>query len=158
MSDGQNLAVGDGKNLAVPDGQNLAVSVGENLAVGDTVTVGGTLRMRVAVLDPAQAMVLVSEDGSRVWSFGLYPDSVVLTRLVSRKRVQDPGTGRAVRALSMYLLEPADLITERRMLLGIRERAEHLRRQREAAGRRARALARARAGTLSGAAATRRFL
>jgi hypothetical protein len=82
--------------------------------------------MRLEVLEAERAMVLRSEDGSWVWSFGLYPQSESLTRLVSRNRIQDPRTGLATRVVSMFLMEPGSLVMERKMLLGIKERAERL--------------------------------
>jgi hypothetical protein len=95
--------------------------------VGDSWPLGKRMRMRLEVLEAERAMVLRSEDGSWVWSFGLYPQSESLTRLVSRNRIQDPRTGLANRVVSMFLMEPGSLVMERKMLLGIKERAERLR-------------------------------
>lgn len=57
------------------------------------------------------------------WSFILRPVDVRTTRLVSRTRYgyTSPAVGLALRVL----LEPIQLIMERKMLLGIRDRAEH---------------------------------
>ncbi|GAA1985436.1 SRPBCC family protein [Catenulispora subtropica] len=105
----------------------------QDLAVGDVIALGDKLRMRVEILEPERAMVLFSDDGAWVWSFGLYPEGPAMTRLVSRNRIQDPRTGLVTRALSMYLMEPGSLVMERKMLLGVKERAERLYRRDEGA-------------------------
>jgi len=81
--------------------------------------------MRVEVLDPERAMVLASDDGNWVWAFGLYPADN-RTRLVSRNRIRAPGASLPQRALQTLVMEPGSLIMERKMLLGIKERAEAL--------------------------------
>jgi hypothetical protein len=103
----------------------------QNLAVGDEIPLGSGPRMRVEVLESGHAMVLRSEDGAWVWEFGLYPEAPTapgssLTRLVSRNRIQDPRTGLVASALSLYVMEPGSLVMERKMLHGIKERAERL--------------------------------
>ena len=103
----------------------------QDLAVGDELPLGEKLRMRVEILEPEHAMVMRSDDEAWVWAFGLYPEAPSapgesLTRLVSRNRIQDPRTGWAASAVSLYLMEPGSLIMERKMLLGIKQRAERL--------------------------------
>ncbi|APE34648.1 hypothetical protein BOX37_12550 [Nocardia mangyaensis] len=47
----------------------------QNLSVGDTFTLGDNgPTMRVAILDPARALVFNSTDGHWIWAFALYPD------------------------------------------------------------------------------------
>jgi hypothetical protein len=59
-----------------------------------------------------------------VWQFGLYAVDEKRTQLVSRSRVRT----RSVWArLLTYAIEPAGFIMTRRMLLGVKERAEALR-------------------------------
>jgi hypothetical protein len=58
-----------------------------------------------------------------VWSFGLYPRGHS-TRLVSRNRIEQPGASPAARLITLYLMEPGSLVMERKMLLGIKQRAE----------------------------------
>ena len=99
----------------------------QDLAVGDSFPLGKKLRMRVAVLDAESAMVFQSDDGAWIWSFGLYPEGGDLTRLVSRNRIDDPRTGPVSKAIFRYFMEPGSLVMERKMLLGIKERAERLR-------------------------------
>ncbi|HMD46831.1 MAG TPA: hypothetical protein VKG43_11760 [Acidimicrobiales bacterium] len=98
----------------------------QQLAVGDSQTLGrhGPV-LTVAVLDPEAAMVLRSEDGNWVWAFVLVPDGTG-TRLVSRNRIAVPGASWAARAGYTYVMEPGSLLMERKMLLGIKARAERL--------------------------------
>jgi hypothetical protein len=98
----------------------------QNLAVGDELPLGKKLTMRIEALDPDHAMMMHSDDGAWVWSFGLYPAAGGKTRLVSRNRIQDPRPGVLTSAFSVYVMEPGSLIMERKMLLGIKERAERL--------------------------------
>jgi hypothetical protein len=46
------------------------------------------------------------------------------TRLISRNRIALPGASPAVRAMNTHLMEPGSLVMERKMLLGIKQRAE----------------------------------
>jgi hypothetical protein len=108
----------------------------QGLKVGDILPLNKKTRLRVEVLDgsgPEPALVLRSEDGAWVWSFALFPEGDGVTRLVSRNRIHDAQAGLAGRVLSMYLMEPGSLIMERKMLDGIKERAERLR-EREGVG------------------------
>jgi hypothetical protein len=59
-----------------------------------------------------------------VWQFGLYTVDEKRTRLVSRSRVRTRTVGAR---LLTYAIEPAGFLMTRRMLLGIKERAEALR-------------------------------
>ena len=56
-----------------------------------------------------------------VWQFGLYTIDEKRTRLVSRSRVR---TQTVWARLFTYAIEPAGFLMTRRMLLGIKERAE----------------------------------
>ncbi len=98
----------------------------QDLKVGDVLPVGSTgPHMRVEVLEPERALVLRSEDGNWVWAFALYTGGSV-TRLVSRNRIATPGASVFVRSFNFLVMEPGSLIMERKMLLGIKERAERL--------------------------------
>jgi hypothetical protein len=81
--------------------------------------------LRVSVLEPERALVMRSDDGNWIWAFILVPEGTG-TRLISRNRIAVPAGPVAVRALNTYLMEPGSLIMERKMLLGIRQRAERL--------------------------------
>jgi hypothetical protein len=101
----------------------------QDLKVGDAQRLGkrGPV-LRVSVLEPEQALVLRSDDGNWIWAFILVPEGTG-TRLISRNRIAVPGAPRAVRALNTYLMEPGSLVMERKMLLGIKQRAEQLARR-----------------------------
>ncbi|WP_280368607.1 SRPBCC family protein [Nocardia wallacei] len=95
----------------------------QHLAVGDTLTMGTGPAMRVAILEPEQALVFRSEDAQWVWAFGLYPAADGTTRLVSRNRIA-PRPSPLARGFFALVMEPGSLIMERKMLLGIKHRAE----------------------------------
>ena len=91
--------------------------------VGDTVEYG-TNRMRLERVEDHEVLAWRSEDGNWVWSFVLR-DVDGHTRLVSRNRFRLP---TIVSRFGMIPMEPASLLMERKMLLGIKERAERLHR------------------------------
>jgi hypothetical protein len=98
----------------------------QGLKVGDVMALGKKgPRMRVEILEPDNALVFRSEDEAWVWAFGLFPQEGG-TRLVSRNRITDPRQNPASKAFSMFIMEPGSLVMERKMLLGIKERAERL--------------------------------
>jgi hypothetical protein len=98
----------------------------QNLAVGDTLPLGSNgPAMRVEFCDVERTLAFRSEDGAWVWIFHLRPDGAG-TRLISRNRIVPPGNNRAARALYDTVMAPVSLIMERRMLYGIKERAEGL--------------------------------
>ncbi|NIJ10655.1 hypothetical protein FHU38_000999 [Saccharomonospora amisosensis] len=116
------------ENLLGLDMHSVAEIVPElqNLRVGDVLPVGSNgPALRVQILRPEQALVLRSEDGQWVWAFTL---AAVLegTRLISRNRIATPGASPPRRAFNFAVMEPGSLIMERKMLLGIKERAERL--------------------------------
>jgi len=98
----------------------------QDLKVGDTQALGarGPV-LRVAVLDPERALVLRADDGNWVWAFTLVADGVG-TRLISRNRIALPGSGALMRLATRYVMEPGSLLMERKMLLGIKSRAERV--------------------------------
>jgi hypothetical protein len=99
----------------------------QDLKVGDAQQLGarGPV-LRVAALDPEKSLVLRSDDGHWTWAFVIVPGDRYTTRLISRNRIATPGASALTRALYTYLMEPGSLIMERKMLLGIKHRAEHL--------------------------------
>jgi hypothetical protein len=95
--------------------------------VGDLEQIGSKgPRLQVAVLEPEKALVVRSEDGNWVWAFCLYPTSDGRTVLVSRNRIASPGASARTRLLNTLVMEPGSLVMERKMLRGIRQRAEKL--------------------------------
>lgn len=89
--------------------------------VGDELGYGAN-RMRVALVEPERVLAWRSEDGNWVWAFVLV-DRNGSTRLLSRNRFRLPTLGARIAMLPM---EPASLVMERKMLRGIKERAERL--------------------------------
>lgn len=89
--------------------------------VGDTVGVGPS-RMRFERVEPERVLASRSEDGRWVWTFVLELRNGG-TRLVSRNRFRLPTLGAR---LGMIPLEPASLVMERKMLRGVKARAERL--------------------------------
>ena len=98
----------------------------QKIEVGDAQRLGkhGPV-LHVAVAVERVALVFRSDDGNWVWAFCLIGDGN-RTRLISRNRISTPGASRPSRALYKYVMEPGSLVMERKMLLGIKQRAEHL--------------------------------
>jgi hypothetical protein len=98
----------------------------QHLAVGDKIHLGPRVELTVMSIEPAQALVLSNRMGDMewVWQFGLYPIDPEHTRLVSRGTEHMP---KAIWAwFYMRAMEPAAFIMTRRMLLGLKQRAESL--------------------------------
>jgi hypothetical protein len=96
----------------------------QHLAVGDHIPLGRGPSWPVAVLEPNRALVLDMRNLGGfdwVWQFGLYPVDQNRTRLVSRSRVC---TKTVWARLATYAIEPAGFVMTRRMLLGLKQRAE----------------------------------
>jgi hypothetical protein len=89
--------------------------------VGDTIGYGAN-RMRLERVEPERALAWRSEDGNWVWTFVLHSDDGK-TRLISRNRFRLPTLAARI---GMIPMEPASLVMERKMLLGIKQRAERL--------------------------------
>jgi hypothetical protein len=103
----------------------------QGVKVGDEFPLGpGRPAMRVAVLDPERTFTLRFADGNWVWIFALSAEDGH-TRLISRNRIAAAGAWPA-RLFGMLVMEPGSLIMERKMLLGIKERAENLAREQAA--------------------------
>jgi hypothetical protein len=104
----------------------------QNLKVGDVLRSSAERPgMRVEILDPERALSNRSEAGDWVWTFVLVPRNGS-TRLISRNRISMRGAAAGQR-LGMLVMEPGSLIMERRMLRGIRQRAERSFRRRRPA-------------------------
>jgi len=109
----------------------------QQLAVGDKLPWGRTgTELSVEVLEPLRALALSYEARgfAWVWQFGLYPLDKQRTRLVTRGTERVPDT--LLWWLGMRFMEPASFIMTRRMLLGVKERAETLRASAHDNGRR----------------------
>ncbi len=97
----------------------------QDVKAGDEFPLGpGRPAMRVAVFDPGRTFTLRFADGNWVWIFALFAEDGQ-TRLISRNRIASAGSWPA-RLFTMLVMEPGSLVMERKMLLGIKERAEAL--------------------------------
>ena len=89
--------------------------------VGDTIGYGSN-RMRLELVEPERVLAWRSEDGNWVWTFVL-SERDGRTRLISRNRFRLP---TLLARIGMVPMEPGSLVMERKMLLGIKQRAERL--------------------------------
>ena len=103
----------------------------QHLEVGDELPLGpGRPVMRVEVCDPERTLAIRFADGNWVWIFALVAENGQ-TRLISRNRIDARGGLLPVRLFNLLVMEPGSLVMERKMLLGIKQRAEDLARQAE---------------------------
>jgi len=82
----------------------------------------GANRMSYAIVEPEHVLAIRSADGNWVWIFVL-DEQEAGTRLISRNRFRLP---KLKDRLGMIPMEPGSLVMERKMLLGIKQRAERL--------------------------------
>ena len=87
----------------------------------------GANRMSYAIVDPEHVLASRSADGNWVWAFVL-EDADGQTRLISRNRFRLP---KLKDKIGMIPMEPGSLVMERKMLLGIKQRAERLAAERQ---------------------------
>jgi hypothetical protein len=100
------------------------------LRVGDTVRFGpqGYPAYEVAAIESGRALVLGGNDpemGTHSWVFFLEPIDERATRLIVRSRDDYPPTLANV-IIWRLITEPVHFMMERKMLLGIKQRAEEL--------------------------------
>jgi hypothetical protein len=90
---------------------------------GDEIALGSNV-MRIELVEPERTLAFRSADGAWLWSFNLQdgPEAGT-TRLISRNRFRLQGLASRI---GMLALEPGSLIMERKMLHGIKSRAERL--------------------------------
>jgi hypothetical protein len=88
---------------------------------GDTIGYGSNL-MRLERVEPEHVLAWRSDDGNWVWTFVL-SERDGGTRLISRNRFRLPTLAARI---GMVPMEPGSLLMERKMLLGIKQRAERL--------------------------------
>jgi len=91
----------------------------------------GPNKMSFRLVEPEHALAAQSEDGNWVWTFVIEEAEGGRTRLISRNRFRLP---KLKDRIGMIPMEPASLVMERRMLYGIKQRAETLSRTADAAG------------------------
>jgi hypothetical protein len=96
----------------------------QDIKAGDELPLGpGRAVMRVEVLDPPRSFAIRIADQNWAWIFALVPDGVS-TRLISRNRIATSSLSPASRFFYRLFMEPGSLVMERKMLLGIKQRAE----------------------------------
>jgi hypothetical protein len=100
----------------------------QRLQAGDTIPMGRGPSWPAVEVVPERALVLEPIAGMVTWSFALVPVDAGTTRLVTRVRFR---VGETVGDRLMLLaMDPAAFMMTRKMLLGIKERAEALARRR----------------------------
>jgi hypothetical protein len=104
----------------VPEWQQ--VELGDPVRMAPPDRFDGTARMDIALIEPERALVLRSPaeapaDQAASWTFVLDPVDDATTRLIVRTRMMTTPVMRAV-------LDPAHFVMERKMLHGIKQRAE----------------------------------
>jgi hypothetical protein len=93
----------------------------EDPQIGDTIRLGSN-RMRLERVELGHVLAWRSEDGNWVWTFVLREHDGA-TRLISRNSFRLPTLAARIGMLPM---EPGSLLMERKMLRGIKARAERL--------------------------------
>jgi hypothetical protein len=98
----------------------------QQLNVGDEIPIGRGEGFPVKAIAPLRSLVLggYREDVEWSWELALVPDGRGRTRLISRNRVWIPPGIRSW--LMMLCIEPAAFVMTRKMLLGIKRRAERM--------------------------------
>lgn len=104
----------------------------QHLEAGDTIPLGRGPAWPVVEVEPERALVIEPIAGRITWSFELVPAGENATRLVTRARSAPPETLQE--RLAMLAIDPAAFIMTRKMLLGIKRRAEALAQRRAPAG------------------------
>jgi hypothetical protein len=110
------------------DGQPSATSIHpdwQHMSAGDVIAMTPSLGFTVRHVEPGMSIVSQSPDGT-TWCLHLTPDGAGC-RLVSRFRVPHHRRSFAAAAWSL-IADPGSFVMERRMLLGIKQRAEDARR------------------------------
>jgi hypothetical protein len=82
----------------------------------------GPNEMSYRIVEPERVLATQSADGNWVWSF-ILDEQDGRTRLISRNRFRLP---RLRDRIGMIPMEPGSLVMERKMLYGIKRRAENL--------------------------------
>jgi hypothetical protein len=97
----------------------------QHLEINDKIPIAPGIEIPVKDIKPNELLLLVGHDpviGDASWVFGLYPLDEQHTRLVTRTRIRWPITPGNF--LSLLVTEPGSFLMVRKMLLGIKRRAE----------------------------------
>jgi hypothetical protein len=94
----------------------------QHMDEGEFFPLGGRGKgLRIVRVDAGHSLVMQWEPAKSTWAFCLLEEDGHSTRLISRNRL--PGSGPAFRLMAA-VMEPASLVMERKMLQGIKQRAE----------------------------------
>jgi len=107
--------------LADTKSEQRALPAYQHPEVGNGFGIGAN-RMTFRIVEPEHALATPSADGNWVWTFVL-DEKDGRTRLISRNRFRLP---RMTDRIGMIPLEPGSLVMERKVLRGIKHRAERL--------------------------------
>jgi len=94
----------------------------QHLQPGETFELNKNTSLAVREVEPGGHLVLQWEPAKSTWAFCLRPAENGTTRLISRNRI--PGRGPRFWLMMVGVMEWASLIMERKMLFGIKARAE----------------------------------
>ena len=97
----------------------------QHLQAGDLIPLGPGVGIPVKAIEPNRSLLLVGHDpniGEASWVLGLYPLDETHTRLVSRFYDRLPLTPGGI--FSLLFVDPGSFVMSRKMLLGIKQRAE----------------------------------
>jgi hypothetical protein len=98
----------------------------QRLAVGDEIPIGRKGGFPVRAIEPYRSLVMAGCDRDVEWSWelALTPVGQAKTRLVSRNRAWVRPTLRS--RATLLLIEPAAFLMTRKMLMGLKQRAESM--------------------------------
>src|SRR5437763_7032329 len=115
-------------NLGKPSAQRILPQF-QHVAVGDLVPLSpdGKQGMGVKAFEPDQWMLWWDKKGEMTWSWGLYPQEVSQTRLITRVRMHYRWLSPAI--LLTLLVELTDIAMMRKCWLDMMQRAERARSQ-----------------------------
>jgi hypothetical protein len=108
-------------NLGIPSAERILPEF-QNLSVGDTIPMSpdGKQGLVVSAIDPNRSMLW--EGKNTTWAWRLYKLDEKHTRLVTRVRMHYDLTSRWI--IFDLVFDPGDFVMMRKMLLGIKRRAE----------------------------------
>ena len=107
-----------------PEWQQLAAGEQVRLVRRGWLGLRDGLALAVDRVEPGRVIVLRAEPWQAVWSFHIHPLGAERCRLISRSRSPRP---HGLERLAVELIDPITLLMTRKLLLGVKARAEHRR-------------------------------
>jgi hypothetical protein len=110
-------------NLGTPSAERI-IPAFQSMKVGDIVPMSpdGKQGLTVELIDRNRFMLWASKDKTATWAWGLFQSGPSQTRLVTRVRIRYRWNSASI-AFSL-LFDPGDFFMMRKMLLGLKRRAE----------------------------------